>query len=54
MLQWIPNSDTEVIFNDREGDAFVSRIYNVKTGADSDASARDLYAFARWEDRYWG
>ena len=33
MLQWVPNSDTEVIFNDREGDAFVSRIYNVKTGA---------------------
>ena len=32
MLQWIPNSDAEVIFNDREGDAFVSRIYNVKTG----------------------
>ena len=33
MLQWIPNSETEVIFNDREGDVFVSRIYNVKTGA---------------------
>ena len=31
MLQWIPNSPTDVIWNDREGDRFVSRIVNVKT-----------------------
>lgn len=32
MLQWIPGSDDEVIWNDREGDRFVSRIYARKTG----------------------
>jgi hypothetical protein len=32
MLQWLPGSSTEIIFNDREGDRFVSRILNVKTG----------------------
>ena len=31
MLQWLPGSREEVIFNDREGDAFVSRILNVST-----------------------
>lgn len=31
MLQWIPGSDDEVIWNDRQGDRFVSRIYNVRT-----------------------
>ena len=32
MLQWIPGSSDEVIWNDREGDRFISRIYNVETG----------------------
>jgi hypothetical protein len=32
MLQWIPGSSTDIIYNDREGDRFVSRILNVKTG----------------------
>ncbi len=32
MLQWIPGPGQEVIWNDREGESFVSRIYNVKTG----------------------
>jgi hypothetical protein len=32
MLQWVPGSDTEVIWNDREGDQFVARILDVKTG----------------------
>lgn len=32
MLQWVPGSKTEVIWNDREGDRFVSRIKNVETG----------------------
>lgn len=33
MLQWRPGSDCEVLWNDREGDRFVCRILNVKTGA---------------------
>jgi hypothetical protein len=32
MLQWIPGSKTEVIWNDREGDNHISRIYNIVTG----------------------
>jgi hypothetical protein len=32
MLQWLPGSKSEVIFNDREGDHYVSRILNVTTG----------------------
>jgi hypothetical protein len=32
MLQWIPNSESNIIWNDREGDQFVSKIYNLKTG----------------------
>jgi hypothetical protein len=32
MLQWIPGSEDEVIWNDHEGDRFVSRVYNIKTG----------------------
>jgi hypothetical protein len=33
MLQWTYSpSGTEIIYNDREGDAFVSRIMNIKTG----------------------
>lgn len=31
MLQWLPGSNTEVIFNDRIGDRFVSHILNVRT-----------------------
>ncbi len=33
MLQWLPGSATEVIWNDREGDHFVSRVVDVKSGA---------------------
>ena len=32
MLQWIPGSRTDVIWNDRAGDRFVSRVSNVATG----------------------
>ena len=32
MLQWIPGSESEVIWNDREGDRFVCHILDVKTG----------------------
>ncbi|HEX5221407.1 MAG TPA: hypothetical protein VFZ59_17720 [Verrucomicrobiae bacterium] len=31
MLQWLPGSEHEVLWNDREGDEFVTRILNVKT-----------------------
>ena len=33
MLQWLPGSREEVIWNDRDGERFVSRIHNVRTGA---------------------
>ncbi|MEZ0386561.1 MAG: hypothetical protein ACAI34_05820, partial [Verrucomicrobium sp.] len=32
MLQWIPGSESKVIWNDREGGKYVSRILDVKTG----------------------
>jgi len=32
MLQWIPGSKQEVIWNDREEDRFVARVHNIKTG----------------------
>ncbi len=31
MLQWLPKSDHEIIWNDREGDQFVSHILDVKS-----------------------
>jgi hypothetical protein len=31
MLQWLPGSKSQVIWNDREGDRYVSRILDVKT-----------------------
>ena len=53
MLQWIPNSDTEVIFNDREGGCVCLADIQCENGGDSHAAARDLYAFAGWEDSDW-
>ena len=32
MLQWLPGSKTEVIWNDRQGDRFISYILDTKTG----------------------
>lgn len=32
MLQWIPGSASEIIWNDRDGDHYISRILDVKTG----------------------
>ena len=32
MLQWLPGSENEVMWNDREGDHFVCHILNVKSG----------------------
>jgi hypothetical protein len=31
MLQWIPGSSSEIIWNDREGSKFVSRVMDIKT-----------------------
>ena len=33
MLQWIPGSDSEVIWNDREDGTFISRIIDIHSGA---------------------
>jgi len=33
MLQWLPGSETKVIWNDRDGDRFVCRVMDVGTGA---------------------
>jgi hypothetical protein len=33
MLQWLPGSENEILWNDREGGRFVCHILNVKTGA---------------------
>jgi len=32
MLQWLPGSKTQIIWNDREGDRFVCHILNVRSG----------------------
>ncbi len=32
MLQWVPNTDNKIIWNDREGDRFVSRTLDIRTG----------------------
>ena len=50
MLQWLPGSSTEVIWNDREGDRFVARILDVETRALRTLPA-PIYAIspdARW------
>jgi len=50
MLQWLPGSPSEVIWNDRAGDRFVSHILDVKTGKKRTLPA-PIYALspdARW------
>ena len=39
MLQWLPGSSSEVIWNDRQGDRFVSHVLDVKTGSRRTLSA---------------
>ena len=34
MLQWVPGSETKVIWNDRRGDKFVSILKDIETGAE--------------------
>ena len=45
MLQWLPGSSAEVIWNDREGDRFISQILNVETG-DLRRLAHPVYALS--------
>ena len=45
MLQWIPGSPSEIIWNDREGGHFVSRILDVQTGKKR-TIPHPIYAFA--------
>lgn len=33
MLQWRPGHDDEIVWNDRDGDHYVSHVMNIKTGA---------------------
>lgn len=33
MLQWRPGSDCEIVWNDRKGDQYVSRVLDIETGA---------------------
>lgn len=50
MLQWIPGSRSEVIYNDREGDRFVSRVVDVFSGK-TRTLPRAIYALSpdgRW------
>jgi len=50
MLQWLPGSKSEIIWNDRQGDRFVCHILDVKTGKKRTLSA-PVYALApdaRW------
>jgi hypothetical protein len=45
MLQWVPGSAKEVVWNDREGDRFVARIKNVETG-ETRTLPRAIYALS--------
>lgn len=45
MLQWLPGSESKVIWNDREKDRFVSHILDVKTG-DKNTIPSPIYALS--------
>lgn len=45
MLQWIPGSPEEVIWNDREGDKHISRVFNIRTG-EQRSLPNPIYALA--------
>ena len=45
MLQWVPGSETDVLWNDRDGDRFISRIMNIRTG-ESRILPRPVYALS--------
>ena len=43
MLQWLPGSGSQIIWNDRHGDAFVCYILDVLTGEEKNVAAPILY-----------
>ena len=45
MFQWLNDAETKVIYNDREGDHFVSRILDVKTG-EKQTLCRPIYCLS--------
>lgn len=45
MLQWLNDSDTKIIYNDREGDHFVARILDIETGT-IDTICRPVYCLS--------
>lgn len=45
MLQWMPGPDASIIWNDREGDRFVSHILDTRTGT-KDTIAYPIYALS--------
>ena len=45
MFQWLNDAETKVIYNDREGDHFVSRILDVKTG-ETQTLCRPVYCLS--------
>lgn len=51
MLQWLPGSKREVLWNDREGDRFVARVLDVSTGRQRTIPA-PVYALS--PDGAWG
>ncbi len=44
MLQWLPGTESQVVFNDREGDRFVSRVLDVRTGVVARTLPLPVYA----------
>ena len=48
MLQWRPQSSSEVVWNDRDGDRHVCRVMDVKNEKDSHSATSHLYAQQRW------
>ncbi|MDF1858631.1 MAG: hypothetical protein P1U87_00375 [Verrucomicrobiales bacterium] len=51
MLQWLPGSKNQVVWNDREKDRFVCRIKNIDTG-ETKTIPRPIYALS--QDGKWG
>lgn len=51
MLQWLPGSKNQVVWNDRENDRFVCRVRNIDTG-ETKTIPRPVYALS--QDGKWG
>ena len=53
MLQWIPGSDRRIIWNERQGDRFVSRVFDTRSG-ESQTLPAAVYSLAPKGDRAIG